>query len=523
MGTRQGVLVGIVAAALGVLVAQPLAGTAAILPQRTAGSAAPQLSVPSVTVPAVSTPLGTTPSVTTPAVSVPSVTTPRVSTPIATVPAVTTPQVNTPSVSAPSATAPVRSAASKLSALVGGAPRSAQASGAPGDPASAAPDTSAVTGLAGSGTASPVGSGAGTAAAPAMARDAHTAVARGRTGAADRGSAHARRAAAARRESRRLRHLVSTLHGCLGTLGVGARRLLTLRAGLHGRARSAAATARILRLSTGHEARLERLALAGLKLTARTGCAGPATTVARGHGSAGTLSASAPQLGDAPAASGPAASLSAAHAERSARGGRGPAPQAVRPAASEVQRAATGSSFPSVLVSALLALLLALAVIALPETRRRLGPAVAPAGAGAASTRDRAAGTLPPHAPIAYPATAAPRRSTLPGSEAAGTGMDDTLEQMAANIVAQMRRDAPIADAHPGAQAYGLNTHVEVERELLPGPRVTASHHQPAPWRPGPWAREHATRAALVATVVLGWLARMLRRGRRRRRGHSSD
>jgi hypothetical protein len=80
--------------------------------------------------------------------------------------------------------------------------------------------------------------------------------------------------------------------------------------------------------------------------------------------------------------------------------------------------------------------------------------------------------------------------------------MDDTLDQMAANIVAQMRR-------------------VEVERELLPG--LPAPRENPAPWRAGPWAREHTTQAALLATVALGWLARLLRRGRRRHRGRSWD
>jgi hypothetical protein len=104
---------GIVAAVLGVLVAQPLAGTAATLPQHPAGSAVPQLRVPPV--------------------------------------------------SAPSATAPVRSTVSNVSALAGGAARSAQASGAPGDPASAAPDTTAATGLAGGGNVQPAG-GSGSAA-----------------------------------------------------------------------------------------------------------------------------------------------------------------------------------------------------------------------------------------------------------------------------------------------------------------------------------------------------------------------
>jgi hypothetical protein len=94
-----------------------------------AGSAAPQLSVPSVTV----------------------------------VPSATVPSVSTPPVSAPSGTAPVPNTASQVPALVGGARQSAQASGAPGDPASAAPDTTAATGLAGGGNVQPAG-GSGSAA-----------------------------------------------------------------------------------------------------------------------------------------------------------------------------------------------------------------------------------------------------------------------------------------------------------------------------------------------------------------------
>ncbi len=133
-----------------------------------------------------------------------------------------------------------RATASELSALVGGPTRSAQASGAPEDPASAAPDIpGALSGAAG---------------------DAHPALARARSGAARHGSARARRIAAAR-ESPRLGRLVNRLHGCLKTLGVGAHRLLTLRAGLNGPARGAAATARILHLSSRREAGLERFAL----------------------------------------------------------------------------------------------------------------------------------------------------------------------------------------------------------------------------------------------------------------------
>ena len=542
MGTRQGVVVGIVAAALGVLVAQPLAGKAATLPQHTSTPALPQLtvptaSVPPVTVPSVSTPVGTTPSVTTPRVttparttpslSVPSVTTPPVSTPVATVPSVTTPPMG-----APSGTAPARTTASKVSALVGGATRSAQASGAPGDPASAAPDTAAPAGGAAGALPAAALSSAGTpgttgvAGVAGVAADAHSALARGRDGAPRHASARARRLAAAR-ESRRLRRLVGRLHGCLGTLGVGARRLLTLRAGLHGPAHSAAAAARILRVSAGREARLERLALVALQRSAGTGCADPASVIARAFASAGTLSPSAPQLPGGTAASGPAASLSAAHAERPPQGGR-TAGTLPAPRGGAVQRAeADSSSFPSVLVPALLAaLLLALALLAFPETRRGLRPAGAapspigpgtpsPTGPAAAATREQPAKTHPPAAPIADPATARRPRSAAPGTKAKRTGMDEAMAQIAADVFAEMARDTPGPASHPQPEGYRPHPHVEVERELVPGEPAPSA--RPAP-RAQQWAHEHATQAALAGTVVLGWLARLMRRGRRRRR-----
>ena len=510
MGTRQAVVVGIVAAGLGVLVAQPLAGTAAMLPQPPVSPAVPQLTVPAVTVPSVSTPVGTTPSVTTPSVTTPSVTTPSVttppvSTPVAVVPSVTTPRMTTPSVttppaSAPSATAPARTMASKVSALVGGPTQSAPPSGAPGDPASAAPD------IAG-----------GVAGVPA-AGGARTGLARGGDGASRHASARARRIASAR-ESRRLRRLVTRLHGCLGTLGVGAQRLLTLRAGLTGPARSAAVTARVLHVSPAREARLERLALVALQRSAATGCGGPAPVVARALASAGTLSPSAPQPSGAAPASGPAASLSAAHAERPARGGRSlPAPQ---PRGTAVERAETSSSFPSVLVPALLALLLALALLALPETRRRLRPAAAPLG-GAAATRPPPVTNrhrFPPPPPIAYSPTADPRTDAPrvpPTTGPPRTGMEDAMSQMAADVFAEMARDTPTLAPQPHPEADPPYPHVQVERELLP--HEFASPSRPAPRRAPVWAREHATQAALVATVAVGWLARLLRRGRRRRR-----
>jgi hypothetical protein len=431
------------------------------------------------------------------------------------------PSATAPSVSAPSGTAPVRTTASKVSALVGGATRSAQVSGAPGVPASAAPDRAGAAsartgGGAGALPAAASGSAAtrattGVAGVAGVARDARSALARGRDGAPRRGSARARRLAATR-ESRRLRRLVARLHGCLGTLGVGARRLLTLRAGLYRPARSAAATARILRVSAGREAGLERLALVALRRSAGTGCAGPATVVARAFASAGTLSPSAPQLGAGTPASGPAASLSAAHAERPPQNGRA-AGTLPPPRGGAVERAETGSSsFPGVLVPALLALLLALALLALPETRRRLRPAPA---VPSPDTPREPAHTLPPAAPIAYSATARRPRSAAPGTQAKRTGMDDAMAQMAADVFAEMARDTPGPAPHPQPEGYLPYPHVEVEGELLPAQAAPPAHPAPRAQR---WAHEHATQAALVGTVVLGWLARLTRRGRRRRR-----
>ena len=96
---------------------------------------------------------------------------------------------------------------------------------------------------------------------------------RGRHGASRHGSPRALHLVAAR-ENRRLRRLVGRLRGCLGLLDGRARRLLSLRAGLHGPARSAAATARILHVSARREARFERRAVRALGRSAATGCAG---------------------------------------------------------------------------------------------------------------------------------------------------------------------------------------------------------------------------------------------------------
>ena len=527
MGIRQGVVVGMAAAALGVLVASPLAGTAAVLPQHRVGTGVgmgapgltvPSVTVPSVTVPSVSTPVGTTPSVTTPrtttptvtvapvpSISVPSVTTPRVSTPVATVPSVTT-----PSVGAPSAAAAARTTASKVSALVGGATHSAQVSGAPGDPASAAPDP-ATSPAPTAATAAP-----GTATASGLvASRARAAAAHGRTRTASQRSAPARRSAAAH-ESRQLRRLVARLHGCLGVLQVGARRLLTLRAGLHGPARGAAATARILRVSPRREAALERRAMAALRRSVTTGCAGPSGAVtAAGAAPTGTRAPSSSTAGASPSESGPSASLSAVHASRPPRGGRA-AHTPSRPAPRIVDQAETGSSVAGILVPALLALLSALALVALPEVRRRLRPAAEPSG-----PRYDSASIPTPAAPIAHTPVAEPRNDAarVPSTRRTGasrTGMDRVMAQMAIDVFAEMADDMAGAVPHGQPEADTSHPQVQVEHEHLP--RDAPAPRDVAQRRPQAWAREHATQVALVITVALGWLARLTRRGRRRRR-----
>jgi hypothetical protein len=93
--------------------------------------------------------------------------------------------------------------------------------------------------------------------------------------------------------------------------------------------------------------------------------------------------------------------------------------------------------------------------------------------------------------------------------------MDDVMAQMAADVFAQMTGDMPGRVPHGQPEADTSYPQVQVERELLghtPTPRDVA------PGRPRAWAREHATQVALVVTVALGWLARLTRRGRRRRR-----
>jgi hypothetical protein len=259
------------------------------------------------------------------------------------------------------------------------------------------------------------------------------------------------------------------MRGCVRTLEAGARRLLSLRAGLVGPARSPVATARILRVSLAREERLERRAVRALRRSAVTGCAAPAAPLPSGStAAAAPTSASA---SGAAAPSGPSATLSAAHAERSPRTGRQAVP--VHPPTG-VDRAQTGaSSLGGVIFAALLALLLGLVLLALPETRRRL------AGAGhggdplprparpASPSRPPAPGPAPTARP--QPARTGPSRSTK---------FDEKLALMAAEVFVAMTRGPADDITQPEDQGQDPDPHSQVEPQL-PREREIKRHRSP--------------------------------------------
>ena len=93
--------------------------------------------------------------------------------------------------------------------------------------------------------------------------------------------------------------------------------------------------------------------------------------------------------------------------------------------------------------------------------------------------------------------------------------MRDAMSQMAADVFAEMSRNAPGGISHAQPEGDALSPHVDVERELLgppSEPRVLSTLELAQAW-----AREHAGQALLVTTVGVGWIARAVRRGRRRR------
>jgi hypothetical protein len=268
-------------------------------------------------------------------------------------------------------------------------------------------------------------------------------------------SPRARRLAIAR-ENRMLRRLVARLRGCLTSLDPGARRLLDLRAGVSGPARSAKATARILHVTLRREAIRERRALEALTRSAATGCAGGRADVAPAVALANlpALSASPPNSVSAtPARPGSPGVSRASYSSNAPGGGNG---ATITSSRARTEQAGTPGSFPSAVVTALLGLLLALAMVIAPKLRRR--PVAAAAGVAAASRGSRAIeavastnGRAPdaPTAPVRQPITpvvkptdpaiapmAADAFTTMAGDDEGGreaAGSDQTKDDPAAD------------------------------------------------------------------------------------------
>jgi hypothetical protein len=342
---RTAVLAASAAAALGVVVFQPLTGVAATL--TVPSVSVPAVTVPAVTVPSLTTPVGTTPAVTTPAVTTPAVTTPAVTTPAVTTPVGQVPSVTTPS-SASSPSSPVSALTQTASSVVGAAVNAVGGSArgaAGGTPGTATPSDPAAT--------------ASTAVRGDLARVSAGRATTGTTRSATRHRTLVQRRSAARAaaESKRLRALVSRLRGCLATLNPGARRLLSLRAGVGGAPRSAVAVARILHVSRTREQLLEQLSVMQLSNDAAAPCAGAGVGSTASAGTAAPtdlLSGTAPGLGGAaPSAAAPPATAPPRGAITAARPaghrGRGRQPNIlITPAAVRtVEPAATGGEqFP---------------------------------------------------------------------------------------------------------------------------------------------------------------------------------
>jgi hypothetical protein len=166
---------------------------------------------------------------------------------------------------------------------------------------------------------------------------------------------------------------------------------------------------------------LERRAIRALGRSAATGCAGSAATVAPALAAAG-LPALSPPARAMSTASGSGARLRAAHGSRSPRR-RGGANLAVTPSGAHTERAQAGASFPSALITSLLGLLLAIAMVVVPKLRHRAAP-VPDVASGT--------GTLPP--PQNEMAARTLRAQVIP--------MDSAIAPMAADAFSRMAHDA---------------------------------------------------------------------------------
>jgi hypothetical protein len=516
-----------VAAALALLIAQPLAGTAATLPkvglptvstpvvnlpaanlpavttpQVTVPSVTvPSVTVPSVTTPRVATPVGPTPTVSTPPVTTPSATTPKVSTPVVKTPSVTTPS-STPSVSTPSPTTPLV----KTPKLPGASssPSSSSPSGssstAAGSPATA-PAPSSMAGAQGAASATASGSSRRATRAP-TASFPTSSVGQRRSHRGEAGSRRPRQAQE-RAENRLLRNVVARYQGCVGSLDIRSQRLLSLRAGLHGSPLSAGTVARILHVSAGREQLLERMSLLALQTAGRGGCGGSSAVATVPMQGPAQLTSTAPWVTTSPAtpvstATGSPSAASAASGPASqqhvhAAGGRSAAPVVITPAATRTAEQASAGhdavSWPEIVLLALL--VMAVSLVLMPGVRRRMLPTLA--GLPPAEGDVGRAGTSPvasvisasavPEAPAPAPQAPAPAAEPAPSAPP---------PEPAAN-------PAP----SPQSQPEGPSLHRQPVAQPQPGIGTT-------------WLREHATQGALVATVLAGGLLRILKRGRGR-------
>jgi hypothetical protein len=366
-------------------------------------------------------------------------------------------------------------------------------------------------------------------------------------------SGHSRQAQE-RAESRRLRNVVERYQGCVGSLDSRSQRLLSLRAGLHGSPRSAGAVARILHVSAGREQLLERMSLLALQTAGRDGCGGsPAVNMVPVSGPA-QLTSTAPWVtaSSATPVSTASGSPSAASASPGAAaqqhvhavGGRSAAPVVITPTATRtVEQASTGQdavSWPEIVL--LVLLVMAVSLVLVPGVRRRLLPALAAlppaegyvgragtpvAGVTAATAL---ADALAPAHDAAAPAAPAPD-ATAPAAPApdatapAAPAPDATapaahvLDATAPEIPAP---EAPVPDAPVAAAPAPKLAAEPPETAPAPAPQPqpegpTLNHQpvaQPQHHSRSAWMREHATQGALVATVLAGGLARILKRGR---------
>jgi hypothetical protein len=188
---------------------------------------------------------------------------------------------------------------------------------------------------------------------------------------------------------------VARFAGCLTSLAPQSQRVLSLRAGLHGRPRSAATTARILHLSPGRELLVEQASLLALQTAGSGGCAAGGTGAhAIGMAPARELVAATPALLTASStslptlSSQPSASPTPGSSHAAAPGHESSRPVVVTPAAKRtVERAlAPTSSFPAVAIALFAALLLGTSLVLLPGIRRRLSPVAAAAPSGASDS-----------------------------------------------------------------------------------------------------------------------------------------